>query len=154
MKRLLLIGCGKTKASTPQPARDLYTGPLFRARRAFAERSGHPWLIVSGLHGTLAPDELVAPYDQTVPTERNLRTQWALLTGLTLGQRLTRIFPEPPKQLIVELHAGRAYYEPLHWLWVRTAYHLEWPVQGLGIGKQLNFYQPQCLFELSATAVV
>ena len=60
---VLLIGCGKTKLPHPAPARDLYTGPLFKARRAFAERSGLPWLVFSALHGFVEPDRVLHPYD-------------------------------------------------------------------------------------------
>ena len=59
-----LIGCGARKLSTAAPARDLYTGPLFLAARAYVEVRCERWGILSAKHGFLDPDEVVEPYDQ------------------------------------------------------------------------------------------
>lgn len=40
--RILLIGCGQRKRPGIHPAQDLYIGPLFMARRRFAEASDEP----------------------------------------------------------------------------------------------------------------
>ena len=59
-----LIACGGRKGPAPAPAGDLYTGGLFGAARRWAEQSPDGrWGIVSGLHGYLSPDTVVAPYD-------------------------------------------------------------------------------------------
>ncbi len=44
---VLMLGCVKTKRTTPSPARDLYTGSLFTRRRGYAEASGCPWYVLS-----------------------------------------------------------------------------------------------------------
>jgi len=36
---ICLVGCGKSKLDRAAPAKDLYTGSLFRAARAFAEQT-------------------------------------------------------------------------------------------------------------------
>lgn len=68
METVILVGCGKSKRNEPSPARDLYTGNLFRAARAYAERevaAGRAvgWAVVSGLHRVVQPDRVLAPYD-------------------------------------------------------------------------------------------
>lgn len=45
--RVCIVGCGASKAAAPREARDLYTGPLFRAARAHVERLGYPWWVLS-----------------------------------------------------------------------------------------------------------
>lgn len=61
-----LVACGGRKATTPQPAKDLYTGGLFKAARAWAEQSPDgAWGIISAKYGILMPDDVVAPYDFT-----------------------------------------------------------------------------------------
>lgn len=61
--KILLLGCGKLKASAPCAARELYVGTLFQLRRQVAERSGLPWGILSAKHDLLLPGDPVAPYD-------------------------------------------------------------------------------------------
>src|SRR3954468_18405630 len=61
--RCVLIGCVSRKEPTARAAKDLYRTELFARRRAYAEGSGQPWLIVSALHGLVGPDDVVEPYD-------------------------------------------------------------------------------------------
>jgi Phage integrase family len=61
--RVVLLGCVKTKLGHRARAKDLYISQLWRGRRAYAEASGYPWLILSAKHGLLDPDQKIAPYD-------------------------------------------------------------------------------------------
>jgi hypothetical protein len=61
--RVLLLGCVKLKREHRAPAKDLYRSPLWVRRRAFAQASGHPWLILSAKHGLVDPDTRLEPYD-------------------------------------------------------------------------------------------
>jgi len=63
-----IVGCSGPKLDVPGPARDLYTSPLFRAARAYAEALGGPWVIASALHGILMPWYVTEPYDETHST--------------------------------------------------------------------------------------
>jgi hypothetical protein len=67
-----VIPCGAAKQDRPAPARDLYTGPMFRHTLAAAETeaawcnaNGTPTriLVLSALHGLITLDEAIAPYD-------------------------------------------------------------------------------------------
>lgn len=63
---IAVVSCGARKATTPQPAKDLYTGAYFKKARAAAEGLGCPWLIMSALHGLVKPDTVLDPYEQNI----------------------------------------------------------------------------------------
>ena len=106
---ILLLGCGKSKLDHPAPAEDLYTGPVFRARRAYAETTGLRWYILSPKYGLLHPDEMIGPYDLALARQSaSYRRSWAeqvakqltVEVGALTGRRL-------------ELYAGAAFAQPL-----------------------------------------
>lgn len=64
-----LIQCTDTKRSNdPEDAyraQNLYdASSYFRKMRAWAEARGDPWYIMSAKHGLVAPNEIIAPYDE------------------------------------------------------------------------------------------
>jgi hypothetical protein len=137
MKRIVLIGCGKLKLAEACAAKDLYVGRLFIARRDYAERSGHPWLIISARHGLVNPDHILHPYNKTMPTQRHALERWAEKFKAQYLQ-LIRAGAEP---VTLEVHAGADYV-----VGVRLAMFLfpivtiEHPIFGMGIGEQISFY--------------
>lgn len=60
---LVLIACSGMKATRPAPAREFYAGALFQASVRWAESWSFRWMVLSGLHGLIAPDTIVEPYD-------------------------------------------------------------------------------------------
>lgn len=58
-----LVACSASKLRRPAPARELYTGPLFRAASEHAARECERWYVLSATHGVLGPAEIVVPYD-------------------------------------------------------------------------------------------
>jgi hypothetical protein len=64
--RVVIVGCGASKLACAAPARDLYTGPLFKAARADVEARGLPWAIASAKHGFVLPETVLEPYDMTI----------------------------------------------------------------------------------------
>ncbi|HEY4417591.1 MAG TPA: hypothetical protein VGO57_18010 [Verrucomicrobiae bacterium] len=138
MNRIILIGCGKVKLAESSAAKDLYVGHLFVARRQYAERSGHPWLIVSALHGLLVPEKVIAPYNKTMPTQRHAFTRWAD----KFRDQFTSAFECSP--MVLEVHAGADYVTPIRLaLWSWSCVTIEHPVFGMGIGEQIAFYNSQ-----------
>lgn len=138
--RILLIGCGKSKAAEECAAADLYTGNLFAARRAYAERAGHPWWIVSAGHGLVDPDQLLRPYEARLAGEPEVeRAAWAL----TVAHQLLDEFEDDVRlrEVVVELHAGADYAEPLRYVLAAIGVEVVCPVEGLGIGEQLAWYR-------------
>jgi len=70
---ICIISCGKAKywdahpddaTNTVKPARDVYTGPLFKKCAELAELT-HPynWYILSDKYGLITPDQLIQNYD-------------------------------------------------------------------------------------------
>lgn len=127
MQTIYLIACCKTKAATPMAARDLYQSDLFVKSKAFAERAGSEWYVLSAAHGLVHPDTVIAPNDLTLanllPSERRA---WARRVIAQLDAAV------PPGVLTIFL-AGRLYREGL----------LEWagrrffvPMAGLSLGEQ------------------
>lgn len=140
---LIIIGCGKTKLDRPAPARDLYIGSLFQAKRRYAEASGVPWVIASALYGLVFPGEEIEPYDctlqqldssQLVTWRRRVRYFIACNMAIQLSQ-----------SVCIELHAGERYREEIKialWHCYDGIEFIE-PTAGMGIGKQLGWYRKQ-----------
>jgi hypothetical protein len=133
---ILLVGAGKRKAEGPVPAEDLYTGPVFRARRAHAERRGLPWFILSPRFGLLRPEEVIAPYDLPMAKQGvAYRRGWAE----SVVRRLVRELG-PLDGCTLELHAGAAYVDPLRAPLLQRGATVLDPLAGLSQGRQLQWY--------------
>jgi hypothetical protein len=140
---VVIIGCGKAKASSAREARELYTGSLFRARRRFAEATSSDWFILSARHGLLSPGVVVEPYELRITdlskferAELIARAAWSIVNALPLSGFMVS----------VDVHAGADYAEPLYAKlgelvgdWVRVG---RGPL-GLGIGQQLAWYKAE-----------
>lgn len=137
--RLIVIGCGKQKLDHAAPAGALYTGPLFRARKAHAEASGCPWVIASALHGLLDPASVIEPYDVTLAKKsKREREGWGERFLVSLRRRVRELGWEA-RDTVVEIHAGADYFEAIpHPL--DCCLKFEEPTAGLGIGQQLALY--------------
>jgi hypothetical protein len=136
-ERIGLVGCVKTKLDHAAPAKDLYTSPLFRGRRAFVERSCARWFILSAKHGLVDPDTVLEPYDVTLdsatPSERRawsdrvlveIRDCLGFLDGLTF-----------------EAHAGSNYLDFGVVEGMRASgARVVRPAEGLGLFEQQAFY--------------
>ena len=102
---LVLVGCVKTKAATRRAAKDLYTSPLWRCRRSYAESLDRPWYILSALHGLLDPERPIDPYDLALGDLRARdRRAWS---ARVLGELKRRVSPLRGK--LIEIHAGATY---------------------------------------------
>lgn len=66
MTALVIIGCGKAKQDQAAPALELYTGGYFRHNLAYARTltTDDRILVLSGKHGLLRHDLIIAPYEQ------------------------------------------------------------------------------------------
>ena len=124
----LVIGCGASKGAEPAPARALYTGPLFRAAAAHAERSGRPWSIFSARHGLVAPDRVLRPYEQRLGGDDPLLSDCLFYAMLDWSG-------------VIELHMGAAYAAFLEATLQRLpAVTAIQPLAGLQIGERLRWY--------------
>lgn len=87
MKNIGLIACGKAKLDHPAPARELYTGSLFRAARAYVEATCDEWAILSAKHGLVLPDQVLAPYEQRLPSRGEDQLAWARRVNEAIRRR-------------------------------------------------------------------
>lgn len=135
--RIGLVGCVKTKGPVATPAGELYVSALFVGRRRFVEASCDRWLILSALHGLVAPDEVVDPYDESlVAGGAGKRHAWAERVLASIDMRLGDV-----AGVVFEVHAGAAYrdfglVEGLR----RRGAEVVIPAAGLSQGRQLAFY--------------
>lgn len=134
MKSVAIVSCVKSKADTPRAARDLYISPLFSRTRQYALATADEWWILSARHGLIHPDQVIAPYEQTLGKMSSAdRARWAV----TVETQLRSTFHEAPARVIVL--AGERYRVPLE-AWAREhGIALEVPMRGLSFGRQLQW---------------
>lgn len=131
--RIGLVACSKMKRMWPASAQDLYTSPLFHAAHAYCERTYDSWYILSAKHGLVAPATAIEPYDVTLSRmtaaerEQWYRTTLGDLNRLQLSERDT-----------LYVHAGQLYRG---WIDRWGVCPVEVPLEGLGIGRQLQWYR-------------
>ncbi len=133
MKRVFLVSCVGLKRTEPTKARDLYYSPWFIKARGYVESTDAPWYILSAKYGLVSPDQIIAPYNETLAGLRaTQRRHWAqnILSQLTLT--LT------PNQSVIIL-AGEHYREFLIPTLVSRGISVSVPMKHLGIGEQLRW---------------
>ena len=136
---IVLVGCVKTKADQPRPAREFYQSPLFQKRRRYAETCGHHWYVLSAEHGLVHPDALLEPYDVALAEQSDdYRQAWA---GW-VAAKLRRVEGSLHGRRI-EIHAGQAYAAPLLPLLRAAGAHVAQPLAGLRQGQHLAWYDQQ-----------
>jgi hypothetical protein len=130
---LVLVGCGEAKRKDAGPAKDIYTGSLYRAHTKFANRYRAPVRILSALHGVLDPAKVIEPYNKVVPKHGPERSAW----GSMITEQLAEIVE--PGSTVVAL-AGERY---LGWIGDATGLTVEQPLAGMTTGKRLEYVAGQ-----------
>lgn len=141
---VVLIACSASKLDTrePVPARQLYTGQLFKLSLDYAEHVGALPFIVSAHRGLVLIDEPVITYDWSM-NKMNMREReaWSLRTMSTLRTALRPRVPSRVEVLAPKLYAEGLYgqlryqaseHQPSEQRWPEA----EYPLKGLGIGEQ------------------
>jgi hypothetical protein len=130
---LYLVSCVSKKRPIVGRARDLYTSDWFLKARAYVERTGAPWYILSAEHGLLSPDEVIAPYERTLNTMPvDARRRWA-------ERVLAQLSATVPEARHITFLAGLRYREFLGDLLMRAGIAIQVPMSGLRIGEQLSW---------------
>jgi hypothetical protein len=131
LSSIYLVSCVGEKRPAPCPAKDLYISDWFLKARHYVEATGSPWFILSALYGLVSPNDVIAPYNQTLNTiSASARRAWADRVRTQMDARL------PDASRIVIL-AGKRYREGLMSYLQRRAPVVEVPMEGLRIGLQL-----------------
>jgi len=135
--RVALVSCVKSKQKGDAPACDLYTSPLFRGMRRYAEQNADAWYILSAKYGVVRPGDVIAPYEQTLnKMGKPDRTAWAERVQAALLALL------PPGAAVVFL-AGERYREALVTFLKQRGFTVEVPMAGLAFGSQLKWLKEQ-----------
>ena len=131
MAKIVLISCVSKKLSYKSPAQELYISPLFKKNLQYA-KSLNPdkILILSAKYGLLKLNEIINPYEKTLNKMRSKEIkEWA---NKTLEQ-LKKVTNTNRDEFI--FLAGNNYRKFL----LPHIKHYNIPMQGLGIGKQLQW---------------
>ena len=110
---------------------------LFTKSRAYVEKLGHPWFILSAQYGLVHPETVVAPYERTLNT-MNVRERrvWA-------RRVLDQLEPHLDGVRSVTFLAGQRYRQDLEPGLRERGIDVTVPMEGLRIGEQLNWLTRQ-----------
>jgi cytoplasmic iron level regulating protein YaaA (DUF328/UPF0246 family) len=115
------------------PAGRLYNSTWFQKARVYARERCDSWFILSAKHGVLSPTDEIAPYKETLNEfSAEERREWASRVSRELSEMLS------PDDEVVIL-AGRRYREYLIGPLKEHVASVSIPMEGLGIGEQLQF---------------
>ena len=138
MKTVVLVGCGKEKLDHEAKAKDLYTGQLFRKARAYAEKVGDEWAILSAKHFLLSPEEVIKPYERRLQgLHRDYLRQWVWNTNWGIRSRW-KTWKNEVRFICL---AGKDYAQAFDSKLLDPASKLkaEYPLAGLGVGSRLKW---------------
>ena len=106
---LLVISCSKGKLEHPAPAKDFYTGQLFKALKKLATQNQWGLRVLSGKLGLIAPNDMIEPYDQKLQDNRD---DIERVQALTLP-KLETLIPDYDKIIVLMSKNYRRVIEPL-----------------------------------------
>lgn len=163
MRTVGLIACGKSKLDRPAPARDLYTGQLFRLARAYVEANCDEWAILSAKYLLLMPWEVIEPYDRRVPTNKHDLLWWRRnLNYKIIVRYCAEGFVRTPGAVEWDPSLVQTRFVVLAGLDYRAALapDRDWgnripheaPLAGMGIGEQLGWLSRALKGKMSADA--
>ena len=100
----MIVGCGKSKLDRRAPARELYTGQLFRSHMELAVRlPARRLMILSAFYGLIDQAQEIDPYEVTVTgMTADARNDWGRAAALAVEAA------SQPKELVIVL-AGAGY---------------------------------------------
>ena len=146
---IALVACSKKKLDHPARAKDLYCSTWFRLARAWAETNADQWWILSAEHGLVHPDQILAPYDRTLPPYKVMRksNQSYDWTTMVIGQLYWRTpihgrfkpcqDEDEKKEITAILLAGERYRDSIEYLLrLNPRVITEAPLAHMSIGQQ------------------
>lgn len=135
MKRIVLVSCASKKRAERTFAKDLYNSQLFRLNLEYAHQLRPDVIfILSAKHGLLSLEEEIDRYDLTLNTMKSGEVKvWA---EKVLQQMAVATDIQADHFIFL---AGERYRKHL----APCLTHVEVPMQGLPIGKQLQWLKRQ-----------
>ena len=123
--RVALIGSSGATADEPRPAGEMFESDGFARAREHARHSRLPWFVLSAKHGLLDPGEVISPHEIQIDDQpAGYRTAWGEWVVAQLADRLQL------DGVVVEVHGGVDFAQPLRQPLVRRGAALEIPLPG------------------------
>lgn len=131
MRKIVLVSCVSKKLSQSARARDLYVSPLFKFNLAYAQSLRPDAIyILSAKYGLVDLDQELLPYNETLNTKSSAAIKaWA---ENVLRQLESKADTAQDEFIFL---AGERYRRHL----LPSLTHVQIPLQGLGLGRQLQF---------------
>ncbi len=133
--RIVLISCVAKKKSVPCKASEMYISPLFKKAFEYAKKQApHKIYILSAKYGLLDIDTVIDPYNETLNTRNSHECKvWAENVVNSLRENCDLQNDE------FIFFAGEKYRKHV----ISHINNYTVPLEGLPIGKQLQFYVNQ-----------
>lgn len=135
---LVIVPCGqkkiwdRTPGAGPTAAKDAYIGPPFGINKAYADRFGEAWVILSAKYGFIEPGfEVAGPYNVTFKKKASGPIAAARLREQVQERQLDRF------TIIIGL-GGKEYRDAIELAFAGTTPELHFPFSGLPIGKAMQ----------------
>lgn len=132
---ITLVSCVGQKLNQPELAQVIYQSPWFVKCKRYVQSQGWNWFIISAKYGLVNPQQVIEPYEQSLNTATALeRIKWS-------EQVFNSILKALPDGGTVRFFAGKKYRQYLIPLLEKAGYQVEIPLQELGIGQQLQWFE-------------
>lgn len=134
--KIALVSCTKLKADYPCSAKEMYQKSTFfkKAIQYIEQQNYHDWFVISAKYGILRKHEEIEPYDLTLNNmtviERKKWSDMLLKQIISLQINISQI----------DFYAGKKYREYLIPAIEEKGIICKVPLQGKGIGEQLQYY--------------
>jgi len=142
--KIALVSCVGQKKNQPSPAFDLYQSAWFKKcdRYVASQNYGYKF-VVSAKHGLISDGEIVEPYEKTLnDMSSDARKTWA-------ESVFSQILEQFPDGADIDIYAGKRYREHLAPMLTNAGYLVSVPLKGLGIGKQLAWFDAKNMEQLN-----
>jgi hypothetical protein len=137
MKKLAIVQCGDKKIWKENPnigpvaAKDAYTSPYFQKNKAYAQKIGDHWMVLSAKYGFLEPDTKIEKYNVSFKKKKTNPITCEELKKQVIHMRLDR-FDE-----IIVL-GGKEYLQATEEAFRDMDCTISAPFKGLPIGKRMS----------------
>ncbi|MFJ8243694.1 DUF6884 domain-containing protein [Peribacillus asahii] len=134
--KIALVSCTKLKANYSCSAREMYQeSTLFKKAIKYIDQQNYDdWYVLSAKYGLLRQQDVINPYDLTLNTMKvSERKEWSKL----VLQQIESIQMDISQ---IDFYAGSKYREYLIPVLEQKGIICNVPLQGKGIGEQLQYY--------------
>ncbi len=134
--KLIIVQCGGKKIWNenpllgPVPAKDAYTSPYFKLNKAYAEKFGDHWLILSAKYGFLEPTQEIENYNVTFKKLSSDCISDDKLKNQVRSRNLSQY-------KVVIVLGGEDYYQKARSAFEKTDCIVKSPLRGMPIGVRM-----------------